>query len=508
MKKCFFALVSLLIICSANISASESHQVDLQIANAFFLNGKMMVIVQNNGPDIFDGEICVSSEGKEGTLAYAIAPGSSVPVTISGITITLIEYNIVVDPKNVIKETKEFNNGFSFSPGVPKFQILNHFGTVEEYFRDTLYVLPGEYFRQNLGSIWEVDGTKCIIGVKTDVYSSVSAVCEQCMYRPFLPISDPDLLGGTLDVFERYGILNFTWMANGSWAARSSLPLGEFHGVASKDAYTVGDCGSFSIYLEIAINNLDWNYSSMEKVIKKTDRIRCDVNDDGKVDYSDLAIMNKVVCQGLFNPYYSFEGLNTKSGLNYGAGIILFSQPDFVSNCLLNIWLNDETDPLVQGLGIGKMMSAFSDLVVENVSNTTSFQGDELIIDAPSADIYNVTANLPDGTLFQATGKMGETVNVPDLTLNYRVETVRLNSPELVTALSKEVKGEAQFYSSKDELRISGSENGMIKIFDLSGRLVQTVAATGNEQSVDISNYKSGLYIVKTKTGQTFKFVK
>ena len=49
--------------------------------------------------------------------------------------------------------------------------------------------------------------------------------------------------------------------------------------------------------------------------------------------------------------------------------------------------------------------------------------------------------------------------------------------------------------------------DGVIRIFSIDGRLQMEIPVAGNDESIDISGFRSGLYLI-TATGLTSKFIK
>jgi len=231
------------------------------------------------------------------------------------------------------------------------------------------------------------------------------------------------------------------------------------------------------------------------------------------VNQADLDIMNEVVNEDLYNPCISFKNIYTEDGINYGAGAILFSRPDFASNCLLNIWLHHKYDQLVQGLGIGKPMSDVqSRFAIEQTANSYSISGNEMSIDAPGATLYSVTATSANGKLFKASGKIGEKILLPDSVSNFTVETVKLKNSEISTKLFSPKDEDSKLmtiFQTNDRLNIAGS--GKLTVFDLGGRQIFSGQLNG---SLDIptSNWLSGIYVAKIVSNggktQTIKFIK
>jgi len=64
-------------------------------------------------------------------------------------------------------------------------------------------------------------------------------------------------------------------------------------------------------------------------------------------------------------------------------------------------------------------------------------------------------------------------------------------------------------YNSKTSLVLSGLENNhTATIYNVSGQLICTKALSPNENSIDLSSFNNGAYILKLDNQQTFKFIK
>jgi len=114
---------------------------------------------------------------------------------------------------------------------------------------------------------------------------------------------------------------------------------------------------SLQYEFNVAANNFSGDNSYNEhhnRIIKCVDRIRGDVDDDGDVDYKDVEILLAKV--GLYQ-----ERNYTEHGENIFAGCVLSSEPDMASIALIQVWINDNNDPRVRGLGIGEWMSQTQD---------------------------------------------------------------------------------------------------------------------------------------------------
>jgi len=534
MKKiCFFLLVAMLAFVGTSAYAA---QVDLQVRNAYvykFTDGNnpgywvefLRVVVQNNGPDDFVGEFSISaSDGnKYGSQNFVGVIKSKRTADISVIgSPTKNPYRIFIDPDRVVAETNEDNNFFYFDRNEPQVAITESWTGIRAEETDTLAVLPGEYFYSQF-SLQEF-GSKSIIGIKYEMFGNGFTGNSTIDFGVQTTPSN-DLYGGAYSSRDKdyyylrdysYPKTTFSWMANSPEAVLDYWWLGNFSG--DNVPASVGEVKDIYLFAEAAVLNSVTNktssiWMSLRRSIKTVDRIRGDVNDDGVVDQADVDILTDVEMNGLYNPCMYSAGLYQEKGMNYGAGCILFSSPDFVSNCLLNIWVHNPKDPVVQGLGIGEMMSSRFQSAVQKVANSFSISGSELTIDAPEAEVFNVSAIQADGQLFQKTGRMGEKIVVPDPELKYSVETLRLKNSTAITKLflATVQKDLVTVRSTKINDRVEISGSGLVTIVNLKGQEMFSGNLQDESLEVASSHWSAGVYILKasSKEGvQTMKLIK
>lgn len=511
MKRIIFLIVCACFALVSNVSAAK---VDLEARNVYFVdNGNnggytengLYVNVQNNGPDDFSGSFVITTLTTMNTFTtnYSgqIDAGSYVKIKL--LASAKDAYCVWIDSGVEIIETNKNNNHYYFQIEKPQVRILSSWNQIAaKNYRDTLFVLPGEYFYEQF-VLSELAHQNSIIGFDfisyasgfseaQDYYFGVQSLWPDSVYK------DGNLIGGKYSFesgsFQNSNTAKCKWMANSSAAAINYFWLGAYQGVARQ--MEVGSVANINMSVVVATNDLERRYDNVFKKIKVIDRIRGDVNDDGIVDNKDLEILNYVLDYGQYNPAISYRNMYLQRGLNYGAGIVIFSQPDFLSNCLINIWLNDRNDPLVQGLGIGELMSKRDQSSpISGVKNNFSVNGEELKIYSPDADLYNVTAQV-DGKLFQKTGKISEKVLLPFGASKIRVETVKVKRD--LTAMNEKIDMlSVSVYPNPvvDYLVINGVEKATVKVINLSGQTVYS-ANFNNETRINSKDWTNGVYIV------------
>lgn len=527
MKKNVVLLVILLVGFTYVCPVSAS--IDLQPRNVRFVDNSvtggqtgMYVYVQNNGTEDFQGTFMLKLWGNNGDASFSYT-GSVNAESVSEIYLPIASakdiYSIQVDSHNDVAESNEGNNYFFYKDGAPQTAILSN-GLAANGYRDTLFVLPGEFFYQQF-TIAELNNQKAIIGFDFDAYAYGTIGIQDYFFGvqslwPEGTYNEGELIGGKYS-FKSTSYQNDNaycqWMADSSAAALDFFWLGHFYGVA-KNNIEIGSEAKIYMNLNCATNNLESQYYGVSRVIKAINRIRCDVNDDGIVDQKDLDVLIDVVNNDGDNPCMSFKNLYQEHGMNYGAGMILFSRPDFASNCLLNIWLHDKTDPLVQGLGIGELISEISPgsqkSSVKPITNSFKVAGEKLTISAPGADLYNVTGQKEDGKLFQVTGKIGEMISVPIGVKNVRVETVKVRQ-NLTSILAPKSNLQVSVYPNpvNDFVNVKSVDAGIVKVINLSGQTIFSAEIQSeSELRIDSKEWTSGVYLVNVTTSAGKKTVK
>lgn len=528
-----FALVGLMAYSSYALAQTK---VDLQIRNVCverFSDGNsqysvefLCAVVQNNGPDDFDGTFSVSASAADKSV-YAeqeftgkINQGETVTICVIGSPATDC-YDLHVDCGKSVSETNEDNNYFYFLRGNPQVGIISGWRDGDLGHNDTLRVLPGEFFYSQF-SLQDFNNAKSIIGVNYSIFSFDFGHANSPLIN-FGIQSEADLSNGTYSFKDKdyyynnqgknYPETSFTWMADNSDDALSYLWLGNFSG--ENTSSVVGEVKDIYINADVALmyqgaTNTTSRSISFTRSIKTIDRVRGDVNDDGVVDQTDIDILTEVVAENLYNPCIPTSNIYQEHGINYGAGIVLFSRPDFVSNCLLNIWIHDKTDPLVQGFGIGELMSARYQPAVEKVSNSFSINGSKLAINAPGADLYNVAGQTAEGKAFQVTGKIGEQIVIPEGLKRISVETVKIrqNATSITSSQKTDISVYPNLVTDYVTIKSDGKEAASVKIIDLGGKIIFSSKLQGEELKVDASNWTEGIYLVNLVTNSGKKTVK
>lgn len=529
MKKIFF-LPAFFLAVFLTTGSVKAQEVDLQIRNAYVqtFNGDddyqvcfLIVVIQNNGSDDFEGDLDISfSDGNmTGLTTFSgkiVARGmANISVLSSPKDIT---YSLYVDPDNKVQERNEDNNNLSFKASEPRVCLLSG-RLIAEGSMDTLYITPGEIYAEQF-FVQDLNGHNSIIGIDFKMITP-DLGDKDCHFSTAINYIHNIEEGYTSlikeKLFDSYKMLGVTLIANSSEVARNAYWMGCYHGEG--DRLQVGEIGRIRINAEVAQTNLQTSNTYANRVIKIRDAVRGDVTGDGVVDYEDFQLLKKVVDEDLYNNSSWGDNMYTRKGINYGAGRILFSRPDFLSVALLNIWLNSPNDPLVQGLGIGKLMSTTMPggeaSSVKMISNSfTVSENGEVFIDAPEADIYNVVAQGSEGQVIQHTGRLGEEIILPSDAKIIHVETVKIKNGTTGLFSPAQAGPKVSVYPNPvtDHIKISSPEAGKLSVMNLSGQEIFSNSINANETlNLDAQNWLKGIYLVKiaTDNGQsTVKVVK
>ena len=513
----------LLILMAAFLVAGVNAQVDLQVQRAyryvsyvFSPAEQLFITVQNNGPDDFEGQLEISvSDGNGGKIIFfsgTIPSLETREINVLG-SPRDIAYSIYLDPNEKIQERNENNNYLYYKASEPQVRIMSG-GLIAEHAFDTLYVTPGEFYDAQF-VIADMNDHNSIIGVDFDMTTYDSS--EQFGFSTAFTYINDIMDGYSCSVKESNQLnikrMNIKLLANSSEHASSRFWVGYFWGYGENQ---IGKVSNVHIFSKFALLNLQNGNDYANRTIKVRDAVRCDINGDSVVNREDFEILKMVVDDN--NSWLNKKNRYTRKGVNYGAGRIIFSQPDFLSVALLNIWLNNPNDPLVQGLGIGELMSknmpGSEASAVKPIDNTFAVsENGEVTIDAPEADVYNIVAQDANGKMIQRTGRLGEEIILPADTKNIRVETVKIKNG--TTGLfNASVGPKISVFPNPvtDYVNISSPEKGKMSVISLSGQEIYSSAINAQESlTLSTGDWEKGVYLIKiaTENGQsTVKVVK
>jgi hypothetical protein len=195
---------------------------------------------------------------------------------------------------------------------------------------------------------------------------------------------------------------------------------------------------------------------------------------------------------------YNFHLLTTSLCKNAGTNVNLTSDYD--------------NQPVPMGSGVDVGAFEFIEGVVKYTLTVNSGTGGGSY---SSGQVVNITANAP------ATGKVfdkwtGNTTGI--VNINLSSTTITMSSANAtITATYKDVidlsdneNSNIDFYPNpvKDILNIRLNENAVLSVYDLNGVLQIQKQISGNTLQLDMSEFSSGIYIIKINNDQLSKIVK
>lgn len=518
----------LLILATALLAVSVNAQVDLQVNRTYFqkydgMDGKtyeeLRIVIQNNGPDAYEGKFSIAAFGesvkKETVFNGKIEYGELYEL---GIIFPSPEsfVSVHLDNRYQVAEKNEDNNWWHSKSDEPLVKLLSGF-LIAENLRDTLHLTPGEVYSEQF-SVMDMNNHNSIIGVDFKM-STHDLGNKDCYFSTAFTYVNNMAPGYSASINEEsyssYKMFGLTLLANSSEVASNYHWLGSYWGLANY--MKIGEIARINISAEVAQTDLSNSSHYVSRILKVRDAIRGDITGDGVVNFEDFDLLKSVVSNNLYNPWSIWPNMYTKKGVNYGAGRVLFAQPDFLSVALLNIWLKNPSDPLVQGLGIGELMSktfpGSEASAVKPIDNTYTVENGEVIIDAPEADVYNVTAQDVDGKMIQRTGRIGEEIILPADAKNIRVETVKIkNGTTGLFNASVGPKISVFPNPTTDYVNISSPEAGKLSVMNLNGQEIYSSAINAQESlALSTGDWEKGVYLIQiaTENGQsTVKIVK
>jgi hypothetical protein len=413
-------------------------------------------------------------------------------------------------------------NGEGFGPSITLVNAKHPIALLQVYpkssnppYADTLYLLPNEYF-YSFGYITTEEynfSTKSISAFHSNLNVD-QAFLTFGNWNFSLPWLDNLENLGRVDTLTDPSSQAITWTASSTANQIDQVIFGSMSGYNS---LSVGATANINFSAEIVLYN---NYLSNpqdnslwhSRAIKSIDGILGDVDGNGQVDNSDLAIIQSLYnATGGFNDYYQYNG----SGINVGRAEILFSYPTLIDIWLLNVYINNPNDPLVKYLGIGKLLSTRARPIPVGYSSILS--GNNLEV-STKAFAVRVSTILPSGKIWDTAAQVsnGKVIfAVPNTKLKYNIEAVTL--PQSPAGVKEDEKIPTEFklnqnypnpFNPTTTISYSLPKTGLItlKVYDILGREVATLV---NEEKVagnyivdfNASKLASGTYIYRITAG-------
>ncbi|MDD4289715.1 MAG: FlgD immunoglobulin-like domain containing protein [Patescibacteria group bacterium] len=353
---------------------------------------------------------------------------------------------------------------------------------------DTLYVLPGEWWYSQHG-IRMYDDTP-IIAVDAYLYWDDLSIPDNFQYNFNY---DMFHMGQTYEESGQYQH-RYRWYCNNGEGALFWWLLSLF----GTNMLPPGDQSYYSLHITTGTSDLQIHSIYLHKYIVTIDRIRGDINDDGICDALDVNLITNY-----HDSLIELQHRYTESGLNYGAGCIMFDRPgDVLSNALMHIHSLNPQDDILDGLGIGELMSttAYGSPTLQIRENTQQITGNILSIET-TGNIVDVNTVLENGEPWRYTGFVENgfiTIPIPNPDLEYKVETRYWQNANTMTDIDDPITPPAespvlnQNYPNPFNIQTSisytipKSGNVQIEIYNVKGQLVKTLVS-GDKTSGDYS---------------------
>jgi len=384
---------------------------------------------------------------------------------------------------------------------------------------DTLFVLPGEawFLQHGVGS---TNSESEIISLRANLFvGELNQFGDHEIWWQTHEMGRPDwqLYDGSVYLSEDYYRHQYNWLANTSSSGLNFLYLVN---LSATNNLPVGQVVNYYLNVEIGTQKFQSFYPCLTRTLLSIDGIRGDVNADGTVDENDVEAL------AYYSSSLEFYGRYSQ-GFNYGRGMILFNCPDIISTALVNIWVHNPNDLLVQGLEIGELMSGRLTNSVQLASISSALNGEKLTV-YTDGNVVNITTIMPDGKLWQKTeivtnGQL--TVDVPDEKLNYKIEAVKLEGLTLTSVqdLKNMNAVPTEFSLSQNypnpfnpsttiSFSLPVSANVDLKVYNVAGQVIKTLMAgqlnAGSHQiqwdgtDVNGNNAPSGVYFYKLQAGE------
>ncbi|MCX6798046.1 MAG: T9SS type A sorting domain-containing protein [Candidatus Falkowbacteria bacterium] len=298
-------------------------------------------------------------------------------------------------------------------------------------FQDTIFLVPGQYFNLQYAFKEIHDWKKIIQFVLTANYSGFACtpgVAQPDDYYWFhwqssSLWSSPQgyCYGGNYCC--QYGTDNSSFGWSSTYTQLKGAYLGLFEGIAC--GLNIGQTYKFTLNLEITESGPggygNIYHKTLTQYFKIVDGVRGDANGDSQVTEEDQLILIDGINGGLTNLWQNYAGNYSATGLNYYRCHMLRTYPTLMDACYQNVWVWDPFEPLVQGLGIGELLSldscSVADCILANLfgkstpsskeAKLSKLINDWLVSVYPNPFVDKISIHAPPGKIeiFDATGR-------------------------------------------------------------------------------------------------------
>ena len=365
---------------------------------------------------------------------------------------------------------------------------------------DTFYVLPGEWFFNQFGlksQSLPMFAIEAHINVDGIVYFNNGHFDHQ----------ESD----SLNYWKLTGGLaswNLLWMPNFSSA------VGQTKWLCSIDAVMRLPIDSVA---KIEVNGCaanvvgSYGYYNKKKCLKGRNGKRGDINQDGVVNQVDVEALVD------YNDGHHYVAGNwdikyTLNGINMGLGAGFFPYPEFAFTAMINLYVHNPNDPIVQGLGIGELFTVARQ--VFSTAVTYQQNGNALNIQT-EGNIVSVVGEL-NGQMWQKTYLSTNNVVIPQGLKIISVDASRVPN-RVVTAVNEQINKVKSFELNQNypnpfnpsttiKYTIPITGHVSLKVFDILGKEITTLVSSEKsagtyEVVFNASNLASGVYVYRLQAG-------
>jgi len=409
------------------------------------------------------------------------------------------------------------------------FLVTGVFAQYGDYFKmypdypDTLYLLPGEPCDLQFGlrpfDGWKANSKIVILRAEwkhTMLLQKMGEISSRWQTQE-IGGTPYKLYGGTIFLNQQPGNHVYSWIAD-SENGIDFLWLMHF---GFTNNMSVNESVSHWLSLETFTQDTNTHYDNTSQVFKTIDGVRGDVDRNGVINIFDLSVMATFSLSDRVSYRYN------KNGINIGLGSILFGHPCLYDAYLLNLYIKDSTNPLLERWGIGRLMSSRKSAPMSVGFDSSSFGN--MVYISSEGNLAQVTAYMPNGQVIVKT-KMADNGNFifefSEKPLKFKVESVNLAGITTTDVENyKTIKTQPsnfQLYQNYPNpfnptttisFDLSQTDHVSLKIFDIIGQevanLVNSERSAGTHQiQWDASDLPSGIYFYQIQAGNFSKIKK
>ncbi len=374
---------------------------------------------------------------------------------------------------------------------------------IHSFFPDSIYVLPGQFFYDD----YRVSSEDSLLSLRTRLSSDLKESFLVSDMRLFYGADSGYTIFSEDDSYSR----NCNLYVN---SRERALKTSFIFGI---DCYS-GICLWDEIPMYISVSGVDINFHawSTDKTFMffGRDGIIGDISGDGNIDYDDMSLYDQ-----FFYGFDTYNHIYADSGkINFSRGCSKFQWPNEIDATALNLWLNNNYEPLVQDFHFGEKYSDYpmSPVYFHNYSIT---ENNVMVIEAEGNNVFSVVGKFPNGERWQKDLINENTLQLPEGITSLMVAGNRISN-SLVTKLEEEktISSPSNFSLSQNypnpfnpsttiSFSLAEADVVSLKVYDVLGREVATVVneylSAGNySQIFNAAGLASGQYVYRLQCGK------